>query len=320
MGTSVKPRLIVSLPIILSFLASLLLVGCGGHVVVGEEEVFAPKQAIDIKTHLVSGTTSRDDVHRLFGTPTVSSETWMLELYRIDNEDEYGVYTWAIVPIPFMPTWFEAASQTIYVLIAYDGNWKVADFDTGYFVEEIFETRDAQRKNAETKDFLLEVDTIWKELEPASEWLYGRNNAAETILSAEPRSGFCTFYLVNTGVAARLFFDGDLYLNPQGETSIGFLAISSFPGKHIIKVLPYSRPMGALDYKGGSTKEVNCSDGQRLFIEIKTDLQHRKSYFERNTLTAEFEMSNKPLNVFKTHPLILYHNGKWVGPEKPSPD
>ena len=293
------------------------LVGCGGHVVVGEEEVFAPKQAAAMKAELAVGVTERDDVHKLFGMPTVRSETWKFELYRLDHEDNYGVYTWAIIPIPFMPTWFEAASQTVYLLIAYDESWKVRDFDTGYFVEEIHEFRGMQQKDAEAGGFRLEVVSILRELEPESECLYAPKAVTEAVLSAQPQAGTCTIYLANSGDNARLFMDGDIYFNPRGALSRGFLAVSVLPGKHEIKVDPYHKYGGSLDYKGEATREVNCSEGQRLFVEIKPAISYEPSLFRRSTLTAEFVVSNEPLMVFKALPLILYHNEKWVGLRNP---
>ena len=66
--------------------------------------------------------------------------------------------------------------------------------------------------------------------------------------------------------------------------------------------------------------EVICSAGQRLFIDVRANVVFRdiKSFFGKNILTAEFEVRNEPSAFFKACRLVLYHNRKWIGPEKPN--
>jgi hypothetical protein len=301
-----------------AFLLSVLsLSGCGTFVA-GDEDVFASDYAARLKEQVHPGVTARSDLRELFGTPITSSETWRIELFRIDNEDFYTVWGGMIL-LPG-PIWSETATQAIYALAVYDSDWKVSDFGTGYFVEEIHEFRRMQQKDAVAGGFRLEVGSILRELEPESECLYAPRAATEAVLSAQPKAGACTIYLVNSGDNARLFVDGNIYFNPRGTLSRGFLAVSVLPGKHEIKVDPYHRYGGSLDYKGEAKTEVNCIEGQRLFVEIKPDISYEPSLFRRSTLTAEFLVSNEPLDVFKAFPLILYHNEKWIGPDKPNYD
>jgi len=295
----------------------LSLTGCGTFLV-GDEGVVAPYQATSLEDRVYPGVTSRSDINKLLGTPVTSSETWRIELYRTDNDDAYTI--WGGMLIFPLPIWSETATQAIYALVTYDKNWKVSDFGTGYFVEEIHESRLMQQKDAVAGGFRLEVGSVLRELEPESECLYAPKAVTEAVLSAQPQAGTCTIYLANSGDNARLFVDGDIYFNPRGTLRRGFLAVSVLPGKHEIKVDPYFKYGGSLDYKGEATREVNCSEGQRLFVEIKPDISYEPSLFRRSTLTAEFVVSNEPLDVFKAFPLILYHNEKWIGPDKPNFD
>jgi len=77
-------------------------------------------------------------------------------------------------------------------------------------------------------------------------------------------------------------------------------------------------PMWSLDYKGEPTMAITCSAGQRLYIDVKADITFPKSVFEKKTLTPEFEVRNEPSAYFKACGLVLYHNGKWIGPENPN--
>jgi hypothetical protein len=295
----------------------LSLTGCGTFLV-GDEGVVAPYQATSLEGRVYPGVTSRSDINKLLGTPVASSETWRVELYRTDNEDAYAI--WGGMLILPLPIWAETATQAIYALVAYDQEWKVSDFDTGYFVEEIQDAREGMEKDAIAAGFRFELDTFWHELEPGSEWLFAPKAATDAVLSAKPKPESCTIYLANSRVDVRLFLDGDIYLNPRGSMNNYFLAVSAPSGKHEIKVIPTYRPMWSLEYKGAPTIEVVCSAGQRLFIDVKANMIFGKSFFDKNSLTAEFEVRNEPSAFFKACGLVLYHNGKWIGPEKPNSD
>lgn len=316
MGETVKEQPLFFSVFLAAFLAIVLsLTGCGTFVV-GHEGVSAPDQAINLKDRVHPGVTSRSDIRKLFGTPVTSSESWHVELYRIDNKDAYSIWGGAFF-LP-LPIWSEMATQSIYVLVVYNQDWIVSDFDTGYFVEGIHDVRSEQSKGAVAGDFRYGIGSVLGELDTESEYLFAPEAATEAVLGETPQTGTCTLYLANSGVRVRLFVDGEIYTSHSGALSRGFLAVSVLPGKHEIKVDPHHRYGGALDYKGKATREVDCSEGEKWFVEIKADIMRRKSFFERNTFTAEFVVSNEPLGVFSTRPLILYNNGKWIGPDKPS--
>lgn len=314
-GSDGAPLLI---PVVLAFLF-LCLTGCGGHVVVGDEEVTAQDQVATLDDQVRIGVSTRDDMHRLLGPPLVSSRTWQLELYRIEEEDAYGVFTWAIIPVPIIPTWFESANQIIYALAAYDRDWTVRDFDTGYFIEGIDTVRDPAAKDAEAADFLMELAAPISEHHPAYEWLYAPREATRDILLGPSQEDACAIYVTHSGVNVRMFMDDELILDERGSKRPGFIAMAATPGTHELKLRPFHATLGSIDYAGEATRLIECQAGQRWFLEIETEMTRRTSPFERNRLSASFVVRDKPLPIFERRRLVLYHNGKWLGPEKPVP-
>ena len=288
-------------------------------VTVGLDDSAVPGAVSIMKAEIQPGETSRKELNETLGNPIVSSESWKLEVYRADYED-YVSYWAGIASIPYMPAWFETLEEKVFLLVTYDQNWTVKEFDTGHYAEGGIVGRNGQTKDAEAGGLLLNIQDQFGNYDPAYEWLYAPESETPSILKTTSAEDHCTLFLTLDWPSAkvRVFLDEELVWDKRDRLQHGFLALTLLAGNHVIKVLPSGSALVWMDYKGELREEVNCQSGQSQFVEIQSKIVWRDSFFERNTLTGSVRVTNVASQHFEDGRLILYHNGKWLGPDKPS--
>lgn len=317
-----KQQVSASLIFFASFTLSLLLTGCVPIVstveTYGLEEEVTSEQVAKLTADLRRGEARREELHRSLGMPFARSESWGIELYRTVDKDTYSTVLFALVPMPVAaPIWIGTTDKVAYLLVVYDRNGKVTAYDTGYYVEYIAgEYRQPEKRDAQAGGFLFESRALLYDYDPANEWLYAPLEETDAVLSTPPQKGHCTLFVTNEVSNIRLLIDDEVameqsWCTEENQTN-GFISLPLTAGMHQIKVLPPSR----LDYTGELKSNVDCQEGQRYFAEIESELVHSKSYFKPFVLTGHIQITDTPTPLFRERRLILFHNNRWIGPEK----
>lgn len=269
---------------------------------VGEEESVIPNKIIWLESLIESGETSCNDLNLLLGDPLFSNESWQLELYYFKHTD----FMVEGSPLPFLPI---TRKEYLYLVIIYDEEWKVKTYDIGYAIKGPHD-QSPELKSANAGDFLLSFDN-WVSTDPEGVLLYAPQIYTSKALKNRLKDN-CKAFITTTRGHARVFLNKKLILNETLFPKQGILSLDLPSGEHILTVKPES-PYWT---KGGLTKELECKPEERLFIEIDS-YYSKPSYFSKDDLTGNIRISNMPSQIFEESYLILYHNGKWVGPDKP---
>ncbi|MET0105870.1 MAG: hypothetical protein ABW072_12130 [Sedimenticola sp.] len=294
-----------------------VLTACGGHHVLGPEKVTIYPLMEEHVKHIVPGVSSRAEVRKLFDPPIISDDTLRLDLYQVNHQDTLNIFTWGLLPVFSFPTWHETVDEIAYLLVVYNDDWTVKEFDTGYFVEGVRNKRPGVFDDAEAGGLHLSIGKA-REFNPAYVYLYAPHTATSHIIDDPIPPKQCKLFIATAGVNVQVIIDNKKILDERGyESNDGFIALLTPIGISQIRVLPGIRPGWKLDYKGELSKRITCNGGEKFFVEVHSEIIARESLFKKNTLVGDIHVFDEPSEMFPWRRLILYHDGNWLGGYNP---
>jgi hypothetical protein len=292
--------------------------GCGGVMTIGLEDSAVDTKVSELKTKIIPGETTKTELNNTFDGPQISSDSWRLEVYSFVHNDIVSVWGWGIIPIPTFPAWADNLQERVYLLVVYDEQWKVKDFDTGYFVERLHEFRDHRSDDASAGGFTFDLPNTLHGWDKAYEWLIAPKHATTQILRIQPEPDSCSIFIITFGPDSRVYLDGDIIIDERGRRpKDSFLMIQVAPGDHEIEVTPHAGILVWGDYTGGTVQTIHCGPLERRYVVIKNSITTRPKFWQRYLLTSNIKVTDTPTPDFESGRAALYHNGKWFGPDKP---
>lgn len=303
---------------LLAFSLTSVISGCGTVHIPSD----VPHQYEIQKSKVITGKTSRLEVHKRFGLPFITVENPPIEIYRVALGREADVL---IGPVPF---WIDTEEVILYAMVTFDSNDIVMaiDWDTFKHVGNGYSDPQHRMATLESDGFLFAAvkEGIGK---PRKELLLAPPDYHRDAFSLPPPANRCALvmYYPQTTYKRAYFLDDELIGespliiypdwdpdwpgNPADTNMLLKVIVSA--GKHEIKATTLFAP-------GEFRREFECHPGNIFYAYPQLELVKSEPYGLwrwRFKYEGEISINQKPLNNHESWKRLLYYRGKWFGDE-----
>lgn len=298
----------------LKFSLAILLSGCGMIHISSD----VSDQSGNLKSRVITGKTSRQEVHKSFGGPFINIENPPIEIYRPVSGRE------ADVQIALVPFWIDTEEVILYMMVTYDENdiVKAVHWDTFKHVGSGYLGASLRRAKLESEGFFF---AAVKE-GPAKlrkEILLAPPGYHRDAVSLPPPADRCAvlFYYPETSYKRSYYLDNALIgespliiypdwpFNPA-DTNM-FLRVIVTAGTHELKATVHFAP-------GEFRREFECHPGNIFYAYPQLELVESEPYGllrRRFKYVGEITMNREPSNDYEGWKRLLYYRGTWFGDE-----
>ena len=292
---------------------ALLATGCFGFTA-GVEEPDLTAQAAQVHSRIVPGTTTRQEVRALLGTPIFESRDWGVELYRSEQTDTST--EWMVVLLVPVPGWTEVRDYRLYPLVVYSPSDVVQGLGAGQYAEHhrgdgAFKSPEGT--SAEVLGFTVAVDPCD---ERTCVWLLAPAERSVAYLRAPPAPGHCVINLrkpengveVALGQQARMSSIGSgSGLGDSVPAEPWYARIPVSPGTHTLRATPTGP---SLAVAGELLRTIDCRGDQLFVVHVASQFQKATSFFSRAQLTGDIQVVESADAVPSGARAILFHGAR----------
>jgi hypothetical protein len=263
-----------------------------------------PAKTLAIHELIEPGVSNRNEIRRDLGEPTMINERYRIEMYR-DTDTEWEVPIFPPLPVR------HSQRMVSYVLITYNENWIVNDFDTGVWIESGLApwSKSAEFVHIGVGEFGLYTANPYSSSRP-SETLLAPVEWNQRVLSEPMPSGHCIVYLSPDLLVNQIYLDEEILAEIKGlDLGRAYFRLPLMPGEHRLKF--ELRDLG-LTYSAQSfERSFSCSVKQPLYIDVTVDFEPKESLWQRTRYKVSVNISHSMPVHFDEKRQILYLHGKW---------
>ncbi|MGB5408486.1 MAG: hypothetical protein WBN43_17065 [Thiogranum sp.] len=289
------------LPVALYSMAALILSACAstyGH------QSRIPRKTLEIRELIEPGSSTRNEIRQILGEPTMYNDRYHLEMYR-DTDTEWDIPIFPPLPVR------HSQKYVSYVLITYNDDWVVNDFDTGVWIEHGSApwAKSAEFVHIGVGDFCLYTANPYSSSHPF-ETLLAPVDWKQAASTEPMTSKRCIVYLSPDLLIDKIYLDEVMLAEMAGvDLSRAYFRLPMMPGEHRLKfdlrdlVLTYSTQ--SLEHS------FSCAGKQPLYIDVTVDFEPKESPWQRTRYKVNVNQSQSMPVHYNEKRQILYHHGKW---------
>jgi hypothetical protein len=259
-----------------------------------------PEKSEHFRSQVVSGQTSRNEVHERLGKPFISNEK--IEAYRVLEDPDVLV----------IPGAWQTQEVILYALIVYRKDGLVNAIDWSVY-------RERTGTSLQAGGFYFSAD-MRSMFGGRKEILLAPTVEAEETLRSIPSSNMCAvvFFFYDAELEVKYYLDGNLLVETPlirannywvPKTSDVFIKILVSEGKHELKVKTALKP-------GDFRRHFICKPRSILYAYPKIELVETGMRDAQKTTymyEGELVISDTLQDIFRGRRRLLFYQGTWLG-------
>lgn len=253
-----------------------------------------------IRFSIKPGFTTRDQVRKLLGEPSVTSNRWRVDVYRaISGRDaEVGMFV-------YIPVYFSTTEVILYALIVYDENNIVEDIDWDVLEADI---EGGVRDPADVKTRLIAGGFQFRIVKPYFQSkraiILAPKIYSQHLLNIPSQPNTCSLFLALHNAMELVSLNGKTLIEDLYE-----YAFNTIPAFLMLSIPNGEYQLNVRTWRGDYLRMLSCKINERYYIKFETTFLKSEKMFNDEIL-----ISDTPYEIFYDRQQLLYIDEQWIVP------